>query len=685
MCFLLLYNLSLLSSEKSYSSDYSDEESEDQMILESLKELINKIKDEKQEQLKKKFIQQFNEKTKDLSEDIYLDLLYDNQIFANQKNTVFSEIKSLMRDGMNIYQDWVLIRNFYANSGANSGANTITSTAIELAFYAASLYLNYKSVPKKEDKEYFKKAIENLFSSLLERNISSDEISNIYNLFTQFFIDRLVLKFGDEKHVILTKEDEIFFSLIKDPKGKNSNCLQMLKFLINKSADRHESCHQPTIIRWRTLKKEDPQQRKNSFPFRSLKADIDGNLVIGFDVLPYFSRTGFEYFLTTFGLEFGEGVKDYIYKDNIYSFVKNYTVFDQDIRLRFAVPDWVLMFGGNHLLPLPYAIHSYNSILTYFKTLDVLFYLDLVRSMGINTQTIFNPVSKVALEEELIEIWLRSNSASDTQLLGLFPEARILIETINEDIKKIEGRGVKRKKAKSTNSVVKKKSKESKLRKRNCLTGQPKVNDKTPVVPPTASSLSPLKAPTQNLKTAKNAPPKENKKKGKRGKKKKKKKENLSELEPSQVPHTKTQETQAEQKSQKTFEPEPSQESNRLEISSRAEVPTLLHTPKSTKYPAQAVKNSLEINLGLVEWLNSIKASTLALFYGPRLITNLPWVHRANQEAVRSTYLSYLKSKSEEEAAHIIEMSKRTEHINRKLIEEALIEKSYVEKMINPK
>ena len=89
--------------------------------------------------------------------------------------------------------------------------------------------------------------------------------------------------------------------------------------------------------------------------------------------------------------------------------------------------------------------------------------------------------------------------------------------------------------------------------------------------------------------------------------------------------------------------------------------------------------------MGLVEWYNTVKASTLALFYGPRLITNLPWVHRANQEAVRSTYLSYLKSKSEEEAAHIIEMSKRTEHINRKLIEEALIEKSYVESMIKPK
>jgi hypothetical protein len=639
MCFLLLYNLSLLSSEKNYNSDYSDEESEDQMILESLKELINQIKNEEQEQLKQKFIQQFNEEIEFVPVHIYLDLLDDNQIFTDQKSTVFSGIKSLMGDGMNIYQDWVLIRNFYANNGAD----TITSTAIEHAFDAASMHLNYKSASKKEDKEYFKKSIENLFSPLSERNISADNITNIYNFFTLFFKDRFVLKFGDEKSIKFTEEDKIFFSLIKDPKGKNSNCLQMLNFLISKSADCHESRHQPTIIRWQTLKKEDPQQRKNSIPFRSLKADIDGNLVIGCDVLPYFSRTGFEYFLTTFGLEFGEGVKDYIYNDTIYSFMKNYTVFDQDISLYFAVPDWVLMFGGNDFLPLPYAIHSYNSILTYFKKMDVLFYLDLVRSMGINTQTIFNPVSKVALEEELIEIWLRSNSATDTQLLALFPKARILIETIKEDIKKIEGRGEKRKKAKSTNSFVKKKSKESKLPKRNCLTGQPKVNDKTLVVPPTASSLSPPKAPTQNLKTAKKAPPKENKKKGKRGKKKKKKKENLIELEPSQVPHTKTKETQAEQKSQKTFEPVPSQESNRLEITSRAEVPTLLHPPKSTKYPAQAVKNSLEINLGLVEWYNTVKASTLALFYGPRLITNLPWVHRANQEAVRSVILPKIK------------------------------------------
>lgn len=86
------------------------------------------------------------------------------------------------------------------------------------------------------------------------------------------------MKFGDEKSVVFTEKDE-FLSLI-DPQGTNSNCLQMLKFIFNKNIDFHGSHHQPTLIQWQTLKKGNLEQKRKFFPFRTLKASVEGQIVM---------------------------------------------------------------------------------------------------------------------------------------------------------------------------------------------------------------------------------------------------------------------------------------------------------------------------------------------------------------------------------------------------------------------
>jgi hypothetical protein len=689
-------------------SDGDSQEEEDEWDSEAnflaLKELFQNIKNTQDVLLKEEYTIEINEELRQVDSDAYFSFLHDpviNAFFNDLKDQFHLAVKSPIDSTLSVYQDWQIISELHKEYPVAH----LVPIAVELAFNVSSLREDYESADDGSYKEHLENQIKNLLLSPDLTSLPESYSSIIFAIFIDFFKRQLTLKFTTAGAVIFSAEDEAFFSLIEVPtKGEKANCFKMLKFELGLAGISHRSNHQVPTIHWQTIAPKKGIKNDVKFSIYSLKTSIEGESISGSMVFKYFSKAGFEHFVTSTGMKLEKSQERSLYDKKNY-LRSTYYIFNQDKDISLAMPDWILLYAGNTLLPESYVIRSCENLLNFFAAVPPPSYRDFVEGMEFDDQRIINPASNKTLRAELIERWLWLDAAEKNVLLDLFPEYKSIIEQVSQEKQELLKPRPKKskKKAKKTllpkslvspakaaptretkvtqNSAVVKP--ESKKGERPSKQPQPKVNKNKQNRARRNNTNFKSTMPNNDLRPffvlSPQSPSKPEPKKGTEiradsGKTTEKKKESQQEDQVSEPQATvPVEESKAEGKEIVVHKPIKRPNTGRIEQAKRL------------------IKNHLGVNFGILECLNSVNAGISALFHGPQVFNDLERVRNLNRgvfnAAVRSSVEAVVTRRGRIKNGalqRLLEENRAAEPWNRLVLESALRQKADLEQMLRP-